>query len=127
MTLKQLLAAYDFDELMPVINEMFPGTSKFRKQLGEAYQLALNMKTVSSKKTIRYKLMNIPETDHMYMGAEDACFDTSWEVCLGKEVVRDKGVDLSDIELAANGLANLCLIARGPRSFEAARMEMLRG
>lgn len=127
MTLMQLFQAYSFDEIMPVFNEMFPGTSKFRKQLSEAYNLALAMRPVASKKNIRYKIMDIPGSDHKYMGAEDANFDTTWEVCLGKEVVREKGVDLSDVELAANCLANLCLIARGPRSFEASRNLLLKG
>lgn len=127
MTLKQLLLAYGFDELMPVINDMFPGTSKFRPQLGEAYRIATGMKSVPSKKTIRYKVIHIPNSDHSYMGAEDSCFDTTWEVCLGKEVSREKGVNLADIEIAANSLVNLCLIARGPKSFDDARSQLLRG
>ena len=127
MTLTQLLKAYEFDELMPVINEMFPGTNKFRSQLQEAYELAVDMRAVPSKKTIRYKIMDIPGTDHKYMGAEDSNFDTTWEACLGKEIVRDKGVDLSEAELTANAFVNLCLIARGPRSFEPSRQILLKG
>ncbi len=29
MKLKDLLQAYDFDELMPIIADMFPGTGKY--------------------------------------------------------------------------------------------------
>lgn len=32
MKLFHLLQAYEFDEIMPVINDMFPGTNKFRPQ-----------------------------------------------------------------------------------------------
>ncbi len=47
MKLHQLLQAYEFDELMPVINEMFPGTAKYReplkypRQFEEAHQALL--------------------------------------------------------------------------------------
>ena len=37
MKLFHLLQAYEFDEIMPVINDMFPGTNKFRPQLKMAY------------------------------------------------------------------------------------------
>ena len=57
MKLYQLLQAYDFDELMPVINDMFPGTSKFRPELKHAYELLLSMQPVASKKS--YSLQDI--------------------------------------------------------------------
>lgn len=56
MKLYQLLQAYEFDELMPVINEMFPGTAKYREPLKTAYEMMLNMKPVASSKSIRYKI-----------------------------------------------------------------------
>ena len=37
MKLQQLLLAYEFDEIMPIINDMFPGTAKYRKPLKTAY------------------------------------------------------------------------------------------
>ena len=127
MKLIHLLQAYDFDELMPIINEMFPGATKYGKALREAYDTLLELKPVASKKPIRYKLMQDDNSSNSFMGAEDACFDTAWEVCLGKEVIRERGVDLSDIELAANCLVNLCLIARYPKSFEEAHRQLMRG
>jgi len=127
MTFSQLLQSYSFDELMPVINEMFPGTSKFRNELQEAYDIAVAMHPVASKKSIRYKIIKVPGSDNQYMGAEDANFDTTWEVCLGKDVVKERGVDLSEAELVANCLVNLCLISRGPKSFESTRQILLKG
>ncbi|MBQ8047129.1 MAG: hypothetical protein IJ196_04295 [Prevotella sp.] len=127
MKLTQLLQAYEFDELMPVINEMFLGTNKFRKQLREAYDIAVGMRPVASKKSIRYRIIDIPGSDHKYIGAADSDFQTSWEVCLGKEVVREKGADLSDLELAANCLVNMCLTSNCPRMFEESRQVLLQG
>ena len=64
MKLYQLLQAYDFDELMPVINDMFPGTSKFRPELKHAYELLLSMQPVASKKPFgtRYYRATLPIT-----------------------------------------------------------------
>ena len=53
MKLHQLLQAYEFDELMPVINEMFPGTAKYREPLKVAYDIMVGMRPVSSSKSIR--------------------------------------------------------------------------
>ena len=35
MKLQQLLQTYDFDDLMPVVADMFPGTGKYRTPLEE--------------------------------------------------------------------------------------------
>ena len=95
MKLHQLLQAYEFDELMPVINEMFPGTAKYREPLKKAYDIMVGMKPVNSSKSIRYKLIK-GKGEEQYMGAEDANFKGNWEVILGKDVSREKGVDLND-------------------------------
>lgn len=126
MKLYQLIQAYEFDELMPVINDMFPGTTKYREPLKEAYDTLLTLKPIASKKTIRYKIMHNEKGSESYMGAEDSCFDTTWEVCLGKDVSREKGVDLSDVELLANCLVNLCFLGKYPKSFEEAHRRLLR-
>ena len=72
MKLIHLLQAYDFDELMPIINEMFPGATKYGKALREAYDTLLELKPVASKKPIRYKLMQDDNSSNSFMGAEDA-------------------------------------------------------
>ena len=117
MILYDLLQAYRFDEIMATINNMYPGTSGYRDQLRLAYDLLLNMRPVPSKKPIRFKIIDGPG-DLKYMGAEDRDFNTTWEVCLGKNLVREKGVDLTDDELVANCLVNICFTARHPKAFD---------
>ena len=126
MTLHQLLQAYDFSEIIATINEMFPGTARYRQPLRQAYDILVGMRPVESKKNIRYKLLHNAEDDISYMGADDQNFNTTWEVCLGKQVVREKGVDLSDLEMVANCLVNVVFIARPPKAFEEARKELLK-
>lgn len=127
MKLYHLLQAYSFDELMPVINDMFPGTNKFRAQLKQAYDLMINMRPAATKKTINFKILHDDKGSLSYIGAEDTCFATTWEACLGKEVTRSGGVDLSQVEIAANCLVNLCLLGHYPKSFEQAHNQMLKG
>ena len=119
MKLQKLLQAYDFDELMPEINDMFPGTTKYREQLKTAYDILTNMHAVESKKSIRYKIID-GEHNEKYMGAEDAGFECNWEVALGKDVSRERGVDLTDAQICANCLVNLCVLGKYPKEFEKA-------
>ncbi len=126
MRLYEYLQAYEFDELMPVIANMFLGTKKYQEPLRQAYDILINMSPVPSKKEIKYKILSSANADEHYMGAEDRDFDTSWEICLGKNITKEKGVDLSDIEMVANALVNVCLIARHPRSFDRAYAELTR-
>ena len=118
MRLYELLQAYDFDEIMPVIVDMFPGTGKYRGQLREAWDTLLGMRPVPSKKEIKYKFIKGANDDEQYVGADDRDFDTTWEVIIGKNVSREKGVDLNDAEMLANCLVNICLIGKHQRSFE---------
>lgn len=118
MRLYDLLQAYEFDEIMPVIADMFPGTGKFREQLREAWGILLSMKPAPAKKNIKYKFMQGSNAEEQYIGAEDCDFDASWEVIIGKNLSRDKGVDLNDAEMLANCLVNICLIGKHPKSFE---------
>ena len=127
MKLNHLLQAYEFDEIMPVINDMFPGTSKFREQLKQAYDMLIAMKPVPSNKVIRYKVLSGDKPNHSFVGAEDSCFNAIWEVCLGKEVTKENGVDLSNAELVANCLVNLCLQAKYPKAFETAHRQLMKG
>lgn len=126
MKLYELIQAYDFDEIMPEISNMFPGTSKYRKPLQQAYDILRAMRPVASKKSIRYKLMREGNSDECYMGAADADFRCTWEVCLGKDVSRERGVDLNDAEILANCLVNVCLIGTHPHAFDVAYAELTR-
>ncbi len=120
MRLYDLLQAYEFDEIMPVVVDMFPGTGKFRPQLRKAWDMLLEMTPVPSKKGIKYKLMKGSSENEQYVGAEDRDFDASWDVIIGKNLSRDRGVDLNDAEMLANCLVNICLIGKHPKSFEKA-------
>lgn len=120
MKLKDLLQAYDFDELMPIIADMFPGTGKYRHPLKVAYNLLMDTSMAPSKKKIRYKVMYNEKSSYSTIGAEDRDFEGTWSFCLGKDVIREPGVDLSGIELAANCLINLCFISQYPKVFEEA-------
>lgn len=126
MKLQQYIQSFDFDEIMPAMNEMFPGTSKFRQEFRQAYDIMVSMKPAESGKTIRYKVIKAGD-NQFYFGAEDSCFQTTWEAALGKRVARDKDVNLSDLEIVANCMANLCLQGRCPRDFEPARQRLLKG
>lgn len=126
MKLYQLLQAYEFDEIMIAVNDMFPGTKKYRSPLKKAYDILTSLRPVDSKKTIRYKILKDEDRAEQYMGAEDTCFTTTWEVYLGKSVSREHGVDLSDVELAANCLVNLCFLGTCPKEFEPYRQQLRR-
>lgn len=119
MLLYNLLQKYEFDDLMPVIADMFPGTGKFRKQLNHAYDLMMRMRPVATKKNIRYKIIESPNGKEQYLGAEDRDFAAPWETCLGKDVQRSREVTLSEIEMAANAFVNVALVGKGPASFDA--------
>ncbi len=124
MRLYEHLQAYEFDEIMPVIVDMFPGTGKYHDALQQAYNILLNMKPAPTKKDIKYKIMSSANGNEHYIGAEDKDFDTTWEVCLGKNLTKEKDVDLTDIEMIANALVNICFIARHPRAFDKAYAEL---
>jgi hypothetical protein len=125
MKLYHILQSYGFDELMPVINEMFPGTNKYKSSLENAYNIMASLKPVISKKTITYKV--IPASgDESYMGADDKCFEDTWEVCLGKEILKTGGVNLNEAEIAANCIVNMCFLGRYPKEFEPFHADLLR-
>lgn len=125
MLLSTLLQAYTIEELMPAINEMFPGTKKYYAQFKQAFDLMMNMHPVASHKTIRYKLIKVPKSDETYMGAEDNCFTSSWESTLGRDLVKDHGVTLTDTEMVANSFVNMCLQGKCPAAFKRAQQELL--
>ncbi|MCI7284530.1 MAG: hypothetical protein SOX60_05930 [Prevotella sp.] len=125
MTLLDLFKKYSADELLATIDEMFPDTEKFHNTFREAYNLMMTLTPIASKKKITYKILSDEENDIEFFGAEDSCFNTTWEVCLAKELVVEKGVELSDIEIAANSLVNMCLIGRCPRAFLPQKRELL--
>ncbi len=126
MKLQQLLQSFEFEEFYPEIGLMYPNARRQRASFKKAFEIMINMKAVSSKKIIRYQLMQDPDTNEMFFGADDTCFKGPWEVVIGKELKRDPQVDLTDAQLAANCLLNLILISRHPQSFETDYLKITR-
>ena len=118
MKLKEYFQAYEFEEIFPYIGLMYPKARNQRKAFQHAYELLLDIKPVASKKYIRYQLMEDPDTNEMFFGADDSNFNGPWDVLLGKDVRIDPKVDLSKEEIVANCLLNTILIGRPPKQFE---------
>ena len=118
MKLKELFQAYEFDEIYPQIGLMFPKGRHLRDEFRNAYNLLLDIKPVMSKKQIRYELMEDPDSNEMFFGADDHDFNGPWDVLLGKELKKGPKVDLTSEELVANCLLNVVLIGRHPRAFD---------
>ena len=118
MKLKELFQAYEFDEIYPQIGLMFPKGRHLREEFRNAYNLLLDIKPVMSKKQIRYELMEDPDSNEMFFGADDHDFNGPWDVLLGKEIKKGPKVDLTSEELVANCLLNVVLIGWHPRAFD---------
>ena len=118
MKLKELFQAYEFDEIYPQIGLMFPKGRHLREEFRNAYNLLLDIKPVMSKKQIRYELMEDPDSNEMFFGADDHDFNGPWDVLLGKELKKGPKVDLTSEEVVANCLLNVVLIGRHPRAFD---------
>ncbi len=118
MKLKEYFQAYEFEEIFPHIGLMYPKARNQRKAFQHAYDLLLDIKPVATKKYIHYQLMEDPDTNEMFFGADDSNFNGPWDVLLGKDVRIDPKVDLSKEEIVANCLLNTILIGRPPKQFE---------
>ena len=116
MKLKEYFQAYEFEEIFPYIGLMFPKARHQRNVFQNAYELLLNITPVPSKKYIHYQLMEDPDSNEMFFGADDSNFNGPWEVLLGKDVRIDPKVDLSKEEIVANCLLNTVLIGRAPQT-----------
>ena len=118
MKLKEYFQTYEFEEIFPYIGLMYPKARNQRKAFQHAYDLLLDIKPVATKKYIHYQLMEDPDTNEMFFGADDSNFNGPWDVLLGKDVRIDPKVDLSKEEIVANCLLNTILIGRPPKQFE---------
>ena len=126
MQLLDLFNKYSASELIATIDAMFPDTEQFHPIFEQAYAIMKGLTPIASKKKIRYKVIYDEANDFEFFGAEDSCFATTWEVCIAKELIRNDEVELSDIEMAANSLVNMCLTGRCPREFLPMKQELLR-
>ena len=108
MTLQQLLQSYDFEEIFPEVGLMYPHARRKRKEFATAYMLLREMKPQVTKRQIRYQLMQDPNTNEMFFGADDACFAEKWAVLIGKEVKRRRRCGPYRHTDAGQLLAQLC-------------------
>lgn len=126
MKLKRLLETFDFDDLFPEVAKMYPNAKHHKKEFQEAFEIMVTMRTTASKQRINYTLIEDPNSGDFYYGANDSNFSTAWDVLLGKEVTRGKGVNLTDEEIAANCLINAIFIGKHPKAFDNAYSILVR-
>jgi len=117
MKLYQLLQSFEFDDLYPAIVEMYPNAKRHRKEFKQAFEMLTTMRYTLTNKQIQYLLIEDPSGD-CYFGAHDSCFKANWDVILGKDIVRSKGVSLSDEEMAANCIINIIFLGNHPKDFD---------
>ena len=127
MKLKLLLEAFDFDDFFPEVCAMYPNARRHRREFMRAFNMLYAMQPLPSKKTIRYQRLTDPDSGDIYFGAPDSCFNATWEVLLGKEVTKDKAVDLDDTSLVANCLINIIFLGRHPQEYEDSYKKLTRG
>lgn len=92
MKLYQLLQSFEFEELFPAVNEMYPNAYLHRDIFEKAFNMLCNIQPVVSKKTIRYELKEDPNSKDMIVGADDTSFNTTWDACLGKEIKKERAL-----------------------------------
>lgn len=64
MKLYQLLQSFDFEELFPTVSTMFPNANLHRDVFQKAFDMLCSIQPVMSKKTIRYELMEDPNSSN---------------------------------------------------------------
>jgi len=126
MKLKTLLETFDFDDFFPEICVMYPNAKRHKHEFLRAFNMLYALQPQPSKKNIRYQLMEDPQTGDTFCGAQDACFSAPWEVLLGKEVTKDRDVDLDDTALVANCLLNVVFIGKHPKEYEDSFQKLVR-
>lgn len=125
MILKDILQKYSFDIILTDLCEIMPVLDRKRSALREAYDFLMSQTPVFSKKRIIYQLIDSPDSDDCFIGAEDRCFEAQWNVILGKEVVVADDVDITELEIASNSFFCILLLGFSPRRFSSLRDELL--
>ena len=126
MKLKRLLETFDFDDFFPEVCVMYPNAKRHKREFMRAFNMLYALEPQHSKKAIRYQLMTDPDSGNSFYGAPDSCFNASWEVLLGKEVTKDKNVDLDDTSLVANCLINIIFLGKHPQEYEDSYQKLIR-
>ena len=74
MKLYQLLQSFEFEEIFPTVNVMFPNAQLHRDIFEKAFDMLCNIQPITSKKVIKFELMEDPDSNDMFVGANDSCF-----------------------------------------------------
>ena len=72
MKLYQLLQSFEFEEIFPTVNVMFPNAQLHRDIFEKAFDMLCNIQPITSKKVIKFELMEDP-----YCPLMDCYFYTS--------------------------------------------------
>lgn len=126
MIVKEVLERYSFDTIFAELSEMMPDLRRKRADIQQAYDFLLSQAAVASKKKVTYQLIDAQDSDDCFVGAEDRCFEAQWNVILGKEIVIDDDVEISEFEIAVNCFFCIILIGFTPKRFAALRDELLK-
>ena len=59
MKLYQLLQSFEFEEIFPTVNVMFPNAQLHRDIFEKAFDMLCNIQPITSKKVIKFELMKI--------------------------------------------------------------------
>ena len=120
MKLKQLLETFDFEDFFPEVCVMYPNAKRHKREFMRAFNMLYALEPQHSKKAIRYQLMTDPDSGNSFYGAPDSC------LLLGKEVTKDKNVDLDDTSLVANCLINIIFLGKHPQEYEDSYQKLIR-
>ena len=120
MKLKRLLETFDFDDFFPEVCVMYPNAKRHKREFMRAFNMLYALEPQPSK------LMTDPVSGDSFYGAPDSSFSASWEVLLGKEVTKDKNVDLDDTALVANCLINIIFLGKHPQEYEDSYQKLIR-
>ncbi len=114
MKIKELLQKVSFDDIVPQLVRLFRDRGYEENKLihfipgcKEAYDILRHMQAEETDKQVRFYLDREEAADYgekprveMYLYEDDFESDY-WPINLGKEIVLDEGVELSDVEIAA--------------------------
>ena len=127
MKLKYLLETFDYDNILHTVAVMCLTAKRHRHDFLSAFELLKDINPSATTQVVRYTIIHDDVMNQDYFGANDQDFKAPWNVILGKEVKRDKGVDLSDEEIAANCLINIIFLGKHPKEFNDTYMSLTRG
>ena len=71
MKLYQLFQSFEFEEIFPTLNAMFPNAQVHRDVFEKAFNMLCDIQPISSKKVIRFELIEDPNSSDMFVRSEE--------------------------------------------------------